>query len=213
MIQEAIRSDQSLMYFVLFRKEKNSEQVKEACFEYAGNQKVFLGRQKEITEDETGKFKVEVESLQELDKKTSKNMDLLRQKFEDLALLVSKQKPDGVVKAVLRQDIVCCKCKKTGHYASQCQLSTETISNCTYCSKYGDKINACYKKHPDEARQKAEDKTTQQIQILREEEGIEGQEQKPLMYVNKAEHKEILEDAVLMKRWASGEPEQKQVRF
>ena len=92
-------------------------------------------------------------------------------------------------------------------------MSTETISNCTYRSKYGDKINACYKKHADEARQKAEDKTAQQIQILRKEEVIKGQEQKPLMYVNKAEHEEILEDAVLMKRWASGEPEQKQVRF
>ncbi len=44
MIQEAIRSDQALVYFVLLRKANTYEQIKEACFEYADNQKVFRGR-------------------------------------------------------------------------------------------------------------------------------------------------------------------------
>ncbi len=61
-----------------------------------------------------------MESLQKLDKKTSEKMDLPCKKFEDLALLVSRQKPGGAGKAVPRQDIVCYRCKKTKHYASQC---------------------------------------------------------------------------------------------
>ncbi len=43
---------------------------------------MFRGRRKEKTEDETGKIKVEVERLQELDKRTSEKMDLLCKKFE-----------------------------------------------------------------------------------------------------------------------------------
>ncbi len=58
------------------------------------------------TEDEIGKFKVEIESLQDLDKKKSENMDLLCEKFEPLALLVSKEKPGGAEKGVSRQDII-----------------------------------------------------------------------------------------------------------
>ncbi len=54
MIQEAIRFDQALMYFVLLRKAKTYEQVKEARLEYEDNQKVFRGRQNERTEDKTG---------------------------------------------------------------------------------------------------------------------------------------------------------------
>ena len=58
-----------------------------------------------------------------------------------------------------------------------------------------------------------QDKTTQQAQILKIEKVTQGQENKPVMYVSEAEHEEIPEDAVLMKRWASIEPAQKQVRF
>ncbi len=39
--------------------------------------------------------------------KTSGKMDLLRKKFEELALIVSKQKPGGAGKGVSRRDIVC----------------------------------------------------------------------------------------------------------
>ncbi len=59
MIQEAIRPDQALMNFVLLSQATTH------------NQKVFLGSQKERIEGETGKLKVEVESLHELDNKAS----------------------------------------------------------------------------------------------------------------------------------------------
>ncbi len=64
-IQKAIRYHQALMYFVPW-KAMRYEQVKEACLEDADNQEMFRGRKKERTEDETEKFKVEVESLYEL---------------------------------------------------------------------------------------------------------------------------------------------------
>ncbi len=48
---------------------------------------------------------------------------------------------------------------------------------------------------------------------MKKEEVIQVQEKKPVMYVSEAEHEGVPENAVLMKRWASGEPEQKQVRF
>ena len=108
-----------------------------------------------------------MESQQELDNKTSAKMHLRCKKFEYLALFVSKQKPGGAGKGVSRQDIVCDKCKKTEYYASQCQLSTESISNSTYCGKYGHTNTACYKKQAGEARQKAQDKTKQQVQIFK----------------------------------------------
>ncbi len=40
--------------------------------------------------------------LQELDRKTSENMDLSCRKYEDLALMVSMQKPGGPGKGVSR---------------------------------------------------------------------------------------------------------------
>ncbi len=39
--------------------------------------------------------------------------------------------------------------------------------------------------------------------------GTQGQEKMPVMYVSETELKEILEDAVLVRRWALGEPAQK----
>ncbi len=70
-------------------------------------------------------------------------MGLLCKKFEDLTHMLSKQKPYGAGKGFPRQDIVFYECKKTEHYAGQCQFSTELIVNCTYCGKYGHTINSC----------------------------------------------------------------------
>ena len=63
-------------------------------------------------------------------------MDLLCKKFEGLAQKVLKKKCGVKGKGVPHQDIVCHKCKKAGQYDSRCQLSTKSISICTYCVKY-----------------------------------------------------------------------------
>ncbi len=78
------------MYFVLLRKPTAYEQVKEACLKYGDNQKKFRGRQKERTAYETGIFKTELKSLQELEKKTSEKIDSFCKKFENLELMVSE---------------------------------------------------------------------------------------------------------------------------
>ena len=82
-------------------------------------------------------------------------VDTLCQKFEQLALFISKDKPKKNI-----QDITCHKYKKPGHYASQCQLIGSTAQGYGYCGRCGDTQAACYKKQADEARSKVDkDKT------------------------------------------------------
>ncbi len=63
---------------------------------------------------------------------------MLRENFEDLALLSTKIKLKPNI-----QDAICDKSKKPGHYASQCQVQTESVKSCNYCGKYGYTEAAC----------------------------------------------------------------------
>ena len=60
--------------------------------------------------------------------------------------MISEDKPKNN-----SQDIICHKCKKPGHYASQCQLMRSATKGCSYCGSHGHTEVACYKKQADEA--------------------------------------------------------------
>ncbi len=93
MIMEVTKSDQSLLQFVLVRKARTFDNVRETCLEYAEHQKVY-SLPKKVTENACSVLDVGAEERQQgtgehaLDK-----MDMLCKKFEDLALLITKNKP------------------------------------------------------------------------------------------------------------------------
>ena len=66
-----------------------------------------------------------------LHKETLEKVDTLRKKFEQLRLLISKDKTMNNI-----QDITCHKCKKPSHYMNQPQLTESTIQVSGYCGRY-----------------------------------------------------------------------------
>ena len=91
-------------------------------------------------------------------------MDILCKKSEDLVLLITKSKPKPKI-----QDVICHKCKKPSHYASQCQMQTEPVKSCNYCGRYGHPEAACYKNQADEAKTRNQSQNGQKVQILKKE--------------------------------------------
>ena len=114
MIREAIKSDQGTLQFVFLRKAYTYEKVREACLEYADNQKAFASHGEQVV-DQARSSHQEGEK-EELPNNTSEKVDILCKKFEQLASMISKDKPKKNI-----QDIICHKCKKPSHYARKCQ--------------------------------------------------------------------------------------------
>ncbi len=143
---DAIKSDQGLLQFVLLRKVRTFDDVRETCLDYAEHQKIFF-LPKKLTGNASGVLDIGAQERQQgTDKHALDKMDMLRKKFENLALLIKKNKPKPNI-----QDIICYKRKKPGHYASQCQMHTEVVKSCNYCGRYGHSETACCKKQADEA--------------------------------------------------------------
>ena len=119
-------------------------------------------------------------------KDTSERVDFQCQKFEQLALLISK----GKKKKKNIQDITCHKCKKPGHDASQCQLTESTTQVCGYCGRYRHTEATCYKKQAEKARSKADKekiKDSFSKAMLKKEAKPEAQEKKkPVMFVQES---------------------------
>ncbi len=135
-------------------------------------------------------------------------LDMLCKKFEDLALLIAKSKPKQSIQDVIRH-----KCRKPRHYASQCQMQTESLKSCSYYGRYGHSEAACYKKQADKATVRNRSQNTQKVQILKKEVATSvDQKEKSVMYFQE-EVSEHEGDKVLMKRFATGDPVQKQIRF
>ena len=92
-------------------------------------------------------------------------------------------------------------------------MPTDSVKSCNYCGRYGHSEAACHKKQADEARSRNHKQNTQKVQILKKEVVTPAeQKEKPIMYVQE-EVSEQEDEKVLMKRSATGEPVQKQVRF
>ena len=209
LIREAIKSDQGMLQFVFLRKADTYEKVRETCLEYADNRKVFVSQGEQITnQTRSGHQEGEKEMLQ---KETSEKFNTLCKKFEQLALLISKDKSKKNI-----QDITCHNCKKTGHYASQCELVGSATQGCGYCGRYGHTEAVCYKKQADEARSKSDKRKASDCSpktILKKEVEPESEEKKKLiMFVQETETQKN-EEEVLMKRLATGEPAQKHTRI
>ena len=176
LIREAIKADQTLLQFVLIRGAKTYDDVKKACLEYAENQKVLMPN---VNEEVKG----EEEKKEEKKEDTSDKIDELCKQIGDLSLLIAKQHKNPSQGGGNRPDVICHRCKKPGHYASQCQIPPRDVLVCTYCKKYGHTEKACYSKQRDEAA-KARDQpqNAPTVQVLKKEEE-KNPEEKALMFV------------------------------
>ena len=76
------------------RKAGTYEKVKENCIEYANNQKVFASQGERLIDQ--GRSCHKEGEKEKLHKETSEKVDKLCKKFEKLALLISKEKPENI---------------------------------------------------------------------------------------------------------------------
>ena len=163
------------------------------------------GQEKQVTDQEQHSNATKGKEI--LHKGTSEKIDILCKKFEQLELLILKYKPNKNI-----QDVTCHKCKKPDYYASQCQLIGSRAQGCGYCGRYGHIEAVCYKKQADEARSKAdEDKAKEgfpKTLLKKKVEPEAEEEKKPIMFFQETETQNI-EEEVLMKLLATGEPAQK----
>ena len=144
LLREALNGDHMLLQFVLFRGAKDYISVKKACLEFAENKKMLDSPSSVPTATNT-------------DRKDERIDELCKQ-IENLHLLMSKQnRPPRV------SEPKCHRCKKTGHYASQCQLPPEPPLVCTYCCKHDHRAEVCYTKQCDDSAK------AQRITILKKE--------------------------------------------
>ncbi len=164
MIMKSIQSYQRFLHFALLRTAKTFDEVKETCLEYAKNRKVYY-----LPKKGTGKVDGTLKngtskSFQDVDENALDKIDMRCKKFEDLALLITKSKPKQNLRGVIYH-----KCKKPGHYASQCQMQGDAVKSCNYCGRYDHSAAACYKKQADEARARNQIQNTQKVQILKKD--------------------------------------------
>ena len=130
LIREAINGNGMLMQFALLRGARDYDSFKNACLEFAENQKVLTSATWTPPSPPTN---------------DTIAYDALCKRMEDLTLLVTKQK----VKQTPRK-VICYNCNEEGHIASQCQKKRGIIPICTYCRKPGHTADACYTKQRDE---------------------------------------------------------------
>ena len=116
-----------MLKFVYLREADKYENVRETCLEYADNQ-IDFASQREQQIDQANSGHQEGEKL--LHKENSEKVGSLSKKFEELALLISNDKPKKNI-----QDITCHKYNNTVHYASQCQLTGSMTQGSGYCGR------------------------------------------------------------------------------
>ena len=80
---------------------------------------LLQGQEKQITDQEQDSNTTKGKEI--FYKDTSQKVDILCKTFEQLAPLISKDKPKMNI-----QDITCQKCKKPGHYGNHGQLIRST---------------------------------------------------------------------------------------
>ncbi len=108
MLREALKTDQLLLQFVLFRGTKDYEEVKQYCTDYADNQKMMSAPSGSRGE-RPGNIRLPARTSNDT------RIDDLCREVEKLHLLMSNG-PRNQRQA----EPFCHKCNKKGHYASQC---------------------------------------------------------------------------------------------
>ena len=121
-LRDSLKSEQMLLQFVLFRRAKIFNEIKQAYTEYSDNLKMMDGPGKS-NEGKGLRFTVQNEP------KDSRIEDLCKQ-VENLNLMVTKQP-----RSARQSEPVCYKCNKKGHYVSQCRFGQEPT--CYRCNKKG----------------------------------------------------------------------------
>jgi len=111
LIREALKTDQVMLQYVLFRGTKDYLTTKDACLEYAENKKILASD----VPIQQGVHRPEGEG-----DAASKKVDELSKKLQELTLMIQKQQRPLNRPMGSRREFRCFKCGEAGHTANRC---------------------------------------------------------------------------------------------